>query len=183
LQELVSQRIAVETQTEFDQRLDTLGVEKADANHAAFYTAREKLLHDDKAYWLRLNVLYPGIEDGIRRVADREEYFILSTKQAPFISEILEAHRISWPMRRIIDSGKRGKGDVIQEILSRHGCRSACFIDDQVDHLLACGAPEIRTFLAEWGYVPPSGVTDAVTTMTLDEFVGLLLDEEIERCE
>lgn len=156
LHDLIARGVEVHVQEDLDREIASRGRETMDRYGRLFYRAREEFLREDREFWLELNPLFPGMGEILEKVLGHPKFYILSTKKAEFILEILAHHRIPWREDRVIFSGPRPKGEVIRDLLAREGGGEAVFVDDQLDHLLTAGKMGgIRTYLASWGYVKP----------------------------
>ena len=94
------------------------------------------------------------MKDLLAGLAPKQSVYILSTKKAEFIDEILRHSGVSWPSQRTLYTGNRTKREIIESYLQADPESTALFVDDQLDHLLlAVQNPLIRGFLASWGYV------------------------------
>ncbi|WP_319562036.1 HAD family hydrolase [Marispirochaeta sp.] len=154
LQHCISEGISLEKQEDFDCLEAELG-ETADMFHDLFYQARRELLAADKDFWISINHVFPGLTEAAKSWADSTNCYVLSTKEAPFIRQILFNKDIDWPLERIICSGKRRKIDIIKEVLAETGADGGLLFEDQVDHLYRIDDSRVRGFLASWGYVKP----------------------------
>lgn len=135
---------------------DSLAAREAERDglfHTLFYRARSELLERDPGRWFALNPLYPGIEEILLRNRRNRAVLILSTKEAPFILEILGHHRVEWEADRVLCSGKEPKLRFIDRVLADRGAARAVFVDDQVDHFKETPERPVRCVLADWGYV------------------------------
>ncbi len=157
---------------------DALAAREAERDglfHDLFYQARSDLLRRDPERWFALNPLYPGIREILLRNRANRAVLILSTKEAPFILEILRHHGVEWETDRVLCSGKEPKLRFIDRILSERGARGAVFVDDQVDHFQGPSEHPVRRVLADWGYVRPewieSGTFETVSLSRLPELL------------
>ncbi len=173
IQYCIDEGIGLESQNDFDNVLSALGERTLDSFHRRFYDSRTRLLENDRDYWLSLNRLYPGIREFLGRARDRS--VIVTTKEVYFVLEILSHHGVEWSEERAICSEKRVKLEVIREYLEGSEHNSACFIDDQIDHLTGSRDPRISVYLARWGYVTSDslGQTD-VPVLELEDLPSLL---------
>lgn len=152
-------------QAEFDASLTAKGPEEMARLKERLYAVREKLLEHHRDRWLSWNPLYPGVADALRSQADNPAVWILSTKKAEFITQILQRQGVPWPAARTVYTGPRRKLDLIAE-LNPGG--TAVLLDDQIDHL-DFASPTVGCFLALWGYVPPGAADRAGASMDLAE--------------
>jgi hypothetical protein len=103
------------------------------------------------------------MSEALAAQAGNQAVWILSTKKAEFIVQILAHHGVVWPLERTLYTGIQSKLDIIGE---RIGDQASVLIDDQVDHL-DFGHPWCRCFLALWGYVSPGAVGKARASLDL----------------
>jgi len=151
-------------QAAFDASLQQAGDAQRAQWKAALYAVRESLLEHHRALWLSWNPLYEGVADALQAQVTNSAAWILSTKKAEFIVEILAHHGVPWPLERTIYTGSRGKLDLIEE---RSGKSASVLIDDQADHLVATHA-SCQCYLALWGYVS-AGAESFPHRMTLEQ--------------
>jgi len=152
-------------QGEFDASLGAKGDEVLAGFKTKIYAVRERLLEDHHELWLSWNPLYPGMARALAAQVDNPEVWILSTKKAEFIAEILRYHGVAWPLDRIVYTGPRKKLDLIGEL---SGARPTVLIDDQIDHL-DFHHPSCQSFLALWGYISPGAAGLAQASLTLSQ--------------
>ena len=153
LHKMLDERQVCECQQDFDIILQENGKEISDTFHECFYLVREDLLSNQHDYWLSLNKIYAPLKTAIQKWALRPDQYILSTKKAEFIKEILIFSGIDWPLDRIIYSGTFEKNDIIVKKIQTSSAEKAFFIDDQIDHFKGINDPRIETAIAAWGYI------------------------------
>jgi len=155
IQECIAHGIPIHTQATFDEQLAQRGEQRVARFREAFYAARRDLLKNDRKFWIDLNRLYPHVEPRLQAWASSHACYILSTKRAEYIIEILESRGIHMDSDRVISCGAKQKKSTILRILDARECDRALFIDDQIDHLASEWArdPRIAGCLASWGYV------------------------------
>ena len=174
LQHCVHEGIILHTQADFDRIVAEL-TPLVDQFHTLFYQARKELLAADREFWYSLNRLYDGFTEAARDWARDEECYVLSTKEAAFVREILLGKGIEWPLERIICSGKRVKAEIISEWMEKLGADKALLFEDQIDHLLRIGDRPISGYLASWGYIKPEWLTQQeVPVINRDEMIRLI---------
>jgi len=158
LQEYITAGREIYSQQEFDAALSARGTDRMQQYRDAIYRVRQELVGNAREYWIHLNRIYPEVEPVIRGVVNREQVYILSTKQSDLIAEILSGSGIPWPKDRIITSLGKTKEEIITERMNAVNAAQALFVDDQPDHLLSPEASVdlgITCYLAAWGYVRP----------------------------
>lgn len=152
------------SQDEFDADLEARGVETMAELKRRLYATREALLAHHRDLWLSWNPLYPGMAQALAAQASNPNVWILSTKKAEFIEQILGSQGVGWPLERTIYTGPRKKLEIID---ADFGGPSA-LIDDQIDHL-DFGHPRCRCLLALWGYAPVGAEGRARESLSLSE--------------
>ena len=168
----IDTNVHLATQEEFDAQAEIIGEVGMDEYHRQFYSARSRLLEKDRAYWLKLNRIYPRVLQPLRAVSSQA--WILTTKDAGFAHEIVMSKGFDWPRDRIICSGKERKVRIIEEILGEN--ETAVFVDDQIDHFSEPVDPRISCYLAAWGYVRPEWLEGGIEVLTEAGFAELILD-------
>lgn len=174
LHRAIKEGIRLDSQEGFDA-LAARDAVKDKLFHELFYRARSELLRRDPERWFTLNPLYPGIQEILLRNRPNRAVLILSTKEAPFILEILRHHGVEWDVDRVLCSGKDPKLGFIDRILAERGAERAVFVDDQVDHFRGTSGRPVRCVLAEWGYIRPewieSGIFETVSLANLPKLL------------
>jgi phosphoglycolate phosphatase-like HAD superfamily hydrolase len=178
IHELIAGKIAVRSQQDFDGRLAERGEEKIIRYRETFYAARRNILATDREYWIDLNKLYPHVVPCLQRWGCTPSLYVLSTKRAEFIVEILTAKGIPLDPRKVLSCEAREKKDTILHTLTEQGKERALFIDDQIDHLASSSSrdPRITGCLASWGYVQQQWLKDprGVEVLDPDQLAGRL---------
>jgi len=137
---------------------------------ARLYQVREALLAQHRDLWLSWNPLFAGVAEALAAQRDNPNVWVLSTKKAEFIVEILHKHGAAWPLDRTLYTGPRKKLDLIAE---RVGARPSVLVDDQIDHL-DFDHPSCRCRLALWGYLAPGSAAAAADSIELAAFLELI---------
>lgn len=121
----------------------------------AFYTERDFLQQHEKDLWLRLNPLFEGMADLLRRQPSFEGMQILTTKRQQDVLEIFAYQGIAFPAEQITYVKAAGKSQKLIEILQAHNAAFAesVYIEDQVEFLIQSITPGIGSYLVAWGYV------------------------------
>lgn len=143
----------------------------------AFYSQRERMAVQFPSHWINLNPLYPGMRNFLRRYKKPERLFIVSTKRAAYILQLLRGHGIPFSPDHVLGTHSSGpKPAVLRALIQKQkpGARLLFFVDDQVDTLLKINSPDICCILARWGYTGPDQVASArqadLTVMDLPQF-------------
>jgi hypothetical protein len=152
IQDIIRRGVSVDSQEAFDAEIARAGGYTMKHYGQLFYKVREDFLVGNKEFWLDLNPLFPGMAGVLSRAAGSKNFYILSTKKALFIKEILTHHGMDWDLPRILYTGDKTKRQIIESFMGVDG--RAVLVDDQLDHLLvAAGNKNIDCRLAVWGYV------------------------------
>jgi phosphoglycolate phosphatase-like HAD superfamily hydrolase len=170
LHQLVERSEVPTSQAEFDLQLAIVGRGALEGMKTRLYRVREDLLARHRSLWLSWNPLFPGIATLLGGLLRSSKVWILSTKKASFIAEILAFHKVDWPLGRIQYSGSRRKLDWIAELAPG---QPALLVDDQVDHL-DFEHPLCACRLALWGYVTPKSLENNPPAVTLETLPTLL---------
>ncbi len=174
LQHCVHEKISLHKQDDFDAVEASLG-DLADEFHTMFYDARKALLKADKDHWNSLNHVFPAFIEPAKSWALNPGCYVLSTKEAPFLREILLANGVDWPLERLLCSGKSPKIDFIKDVLKTTGQQNAMLFEDQIDHLYRLDDPRVKGYLAEWGYVKPEWLTQKdFPVISQDDMISLV---------
>jgi phosphoglycolate phosphatase-like HAD superfamily hydrolase len=163
MHELIAGNVPIRSQRDFDEQLEARGEHRIDRYRESFYAAREQLLRQDREYWIGLNRLYPHVAPCLKGWHSSPSLYILSTKKAAFIAEILTAKGITMNPKQVLSCAAREKKNTILRNLAARGADKALFIDDQIDHLAPDSARDSRIIgcLASWGYVQQQWLEDS----------------------
>ena len=166
IHELIETGKAIRSQQAFDAELAKAGVRQMEHYKEAFYTARQEFLEKQREYWINLNRIYTHSYECLGKWSSCPSLYILSTKRAPFIVEILTAKGIDMDPTRVLSCEAKEKKTTILHTLQSRNVDQALFVDDQIDHLTAdctgCARhPRIVGRLAAWGYVQQQWLEDS----------------------
>ena len=178
LQEIIHLEVPIGSQGDFDAYARRSSGPRLKRLGELFYEARSRFLRCDRESWLALNRIYPGLRHALSAWVLSPAFYILSTKKPEFILEILASKGIESSAERVLYCARKGKLDIVSELLDRLGAGGAVFVDDQIDHLLSGqgGDNRIEARLASWGYIQPEWLEEkaAVKTLSLEEALGYL---------
>ena len=162
IHELIAAGCPIRSQRDFDDQLAEREQQRIDLYRDSFYAARQELLRHEREYWLGLNRLYPHVAPRLSSWSSSPSLYILSTKRAEFIVEILNSKNIPMAPLRVLSCSAKEKKNTILRTLADRGYERALFIDDQIDHLAPDSArdPRIDGCLASWGYVQKQWLED-----------------------
>lgn len=165
--ELQEKGIIPENQHEFDGYIEKAGPEKMNSFKEIFYKGRNFIIREDQPWWLSLNKLYPPMKDYLKEYVSNDGLYILSTKKAAYILDILKDNGITFPPQRVLYAGDRLKYDFIEDILKNSPSAKAYFVDDQIDHFKHKQNPQIIPCLADWGYIKQEWLKEPFQQVTL----------------
>lgn len=140
----------------FEQLLQQTGV-SIDELKKLFGATRDQWIADDLPDWIAHNPLFPGIAEALRDLADRDTWYVVTTKQERFVQHILAAHRIDLPSTRIFGlDRKMPKPEVLKGLQAEHPQRTLCFVEDRLPALQGVIADnaltDVQLRFALWGY-------------------------------
>ena len=182
IQELLAAGGSVRDQAGFDDASRRAGAEKRALYRELFYRARTELLERDRETWLALNRIYPHMAIALARLPAEAPLWILSTKEPRFIVEILSAHRLEVPEKRIVLSEGEPKLAAAERLRIQGSFDAAMLVEDQIDHLRGNANDRVQPFLAAWGYVQPEWLREpaGIPLLTPEGFLELV-DREYGR--
>lgn len=175
LQRCIADGTPLRSQADFDRELAEAGEERMAEYDRQFYEVRARLLAEQRSYWLALNRPYARILAPLRTVSARPGAYILSTKRADYIFEIVASWGIAWPKERIVTTGASDKGEHIGRLIHQAQATAGTLIDDQIDHLNRITDGRVRRYLAAWGYVQPAWLVQTEIPIVDEEGFALLL--------
>lgn len=122
-----------------------------------FGETRDDWIRDALPEWLAMNPLFPGVAEKLAALGQQGIWYIVTTKQERFVSQILEANHIALPPQRIYGLDRNmNKQQVLQQLQEKHPEAALYFVEDRLPTLqnfLADDALQaIRLFFADWGY-------------------------------
>jgi phosphoglycolate phosphatase-like HAD superfamily hydrolase len=122
-----------------------------------FGETRDIWIKRDLNEWVDMNPLFPGVADKLRKLEQQAYWYIVTTKQERFVTQILQANGINLANDRIFGLGRNiNKVEVLTELLAKHSQAEIYFIEDRLPTLVnVLGAKwleSIKLFLADWGY-------------------------------
>jgi phosphoglycolate phosphatase-like HAD superfamily hydrolase len=153
IHELIEKKTRIGSQMEFDAQLKTAGRRKMQCFQDLFYRARGTFLKNDREGWLKLNHLYPHIQKRLPVWAESPSFYILSSKKAEYIVEILTRNQIRIDSSRVLYTEGKSKLDILHKLINDNESSQAFFVDDQIDHLIGPAVARLEVALASWGYV------------------------------
>ena len=121
-----------------------------------FGNTRDKWIAEDLENWLKMNPLFPGIQQKLVSIHN-DDCFIITTKQERFVDQILSANNISIPAQHIYGLDRQlSKQQVLRQLQNDHPDRAILFIEDRLPTLIKVmndhDLKEVQLLLADWGY-------------------------------
>ncbi|MBO3459912.1 HAD family hydrolase [Aetokthonos hydrillicola Thurmond2011] len=120
---------------------------------------RDDWIAQDLNGWLSLHRFYPGVVEKIKATTRDTSLYIISTKEARFIQQLLEQQGISLSRDKIFGKEvKRPKYEILRQLIHATGTSPASiwFVEDRLKTLeIVKQQPDledVKLFLAEWGY-------------------------------
>lgn len=159
--------------------LAEVGVD-AEALKTLFGATRDRWIAEDRAGWIAMNPLFPGIAAKLRGLARGNVWYIVTTKQERFVKFILHAHGIELADDCIFGlDRRRGKAEILKTLVHRHPGRQIVFVEDRLPTLQSVSRhPEladVKLWFALWGYGIPADRHAAIQhAFTLQQLEGFL---------
>ena len=120
---------------------------------------RDEWIATDLEGWLSLHRFYPGVVDKIKSIASIMEVYIITTKQARFVQQLLQKEGINFPKEAIFGKDvKRPKHEILRELMHRENQDEVniWFVEDRMKTLQLVqqqtDLDNVSLFLADWGY-------------------------------
>ena len=134
-------------------RRDQLDVDRL---KQGFGNTRDKWIAEDLENWLKMNPLFPGVQQKLASIHS-DDCFIITTKQERFVDQILSANNISIPKLHIYGLDRQlSKQQVLRQLQNDHPDRTILFIEDRLPTLIKVmndhDLKEVQLLLADWGY-------------------------------
>ena len=122
-----------------------------------FGTTRDAWIENDLDTWLAMNPLFPGMVEKLNQLSQQGIWYILTTKQERFVTQILNANQIMLPEQRIFGMDRnRDKDDVLISLVSDHPEATFLFVEDRLPALLSVKHNQqlqgVGLQLVSWGF-------------------------------
>ena len=122
-----------------------------------FGKTRDTWIQDALPEWIRMNPLFPGVAEKLRKLDTQGLWYIVTTKQERFITQILKANHIELPDSRIFGLDRNlSKEAVLTDLINNHPDEIIYFVEDRLATLLNVinndKLQDICLFFATWGY-------------------------------
>jgi phosphoglycolate phosphatase-like HAD superfamily hydrolase len=121
-----------------------------------FGTTRDQWIQQDPQQWLSMNPLFSGVRQRLEKLS-HHKWYIITTKQERFVTQILENHHININKQHIYGmDAKKSKQDVLLELKKKHLNQEIIFIEDRLPTLIDISnnnkLKTIKLQLVDWGY-------------------------------
>lgn len=142
-------------ETKIQQLLDSLDKDAVFLKQL-FGKTRDSWINEALDEWLSMNPLFSGIAEKLQQL-EPSQWYIITTKQERFVSQILKAYQLELAEDRIFGLDRNmSKQAVLTELLKKHPQQIFYFVEDRLPTLFNVLANstlnEIKLFLATWGY-------------------------------
>ena len=122
-----------------------------------FGETRDRWIDNSPDEWIKMNPLFPGVAEKLRMIAEQGVWYIVTTKQERFVTQILDANQVSLSARRIFGlDRKMSKEAVLMDLLNNHPEETIYFVEDRLPTLLNVlknnQLQAVKLFFADWGY-------------------------------
>jgi phosphoglycolate phosphatase-like HAD superfamily hydrolase len=143
-------------QTKIQQLMQEANV-TADDLKILFGATRDIWIANDRAGWIAMNPLFPGVKEKLERLSQTQTWHIITTKHERFVKKILNAHAIELAGERIYGLDRNmSKPDVLKQLLKAYPQQTIEFVEDRLPTLLNVQKePElasVKLLFATWGY-------------------------------
>lgn len=122
-----------------------------------FGETRDNWIAADFSGWIGVNPLFPSVADKLKQLNEQTTWYVVTTKQERFVSQILNANEIELSGGNIFGLERnRSKADTLIEIMKGHPNQQIYFVEDRLPALLSVmNSPKLQSLklqLADWGY-------------------------------
>ncbi|CCE24879.1 HAD family hydrolase [Methylotuvimicrobium alcaliphilum] len=122
-----------------------------------FGDTRDNWIAADLSNWISVNPLFPNVADKLKQLNEWATWYVVTTKQERFVSQILNANEIDLSGGNIFGLERnRSKADTLIEILEGHPNEQIYFVEDRLPALLSVTTnPKLQSLklqLVDWGY-------------------------------
>ncbi len=121
-----------------------------------FGQTRDEWIAKAQDEWIAMNPLFPNIAEKLQGL-DESQWYIITTKQERFVSQILQGSDIQLADERIFGLDRNmSKQAVLTELLEKHPQQTFHFVEDRLPTLSGIIANDalkpIKLLFAKWGY-------------------------------
>ncbi len=145
-----------------------------------FGETRDTWINDSKDEWLTMNPLFNHVRERLNQLSKHHRWYIVTTKQERFVSQILNANQIELPEEFIFGlEKKKSKEAILITLQKTHPGQTIYFVEDRLPPLLdvlkSRQLHNIKLFFATWGYNTQEDKLEAannpIKLIELDEFL------------
>jgi len=145
-----------------------------------FGQTRDAWIENDLADWISMNPLFSNLATKLQGLEKRCSWYIVTTKQERFVTQILQANSIELSSEKIFGLDRNmNKIEVLKGLMEAHPNEKIYFVEDRFPTLLnVLKNPElasVKLILALWGYNTSQDKTLAsekpITLQTLEDFL------------
>jgi phosphoglycolate phosphatase-like HAD superfamily hydrolase len=121
---------------------------------------RDSWIETNLDEWLDLHQLYPQTQEKLQAILTSSiDLYIITTKTARFVTELLQKYRVILPEGRVIGKeAQRPKHESLRRIIAEYNSAELeiSFIEDRLNTLLSVKERQeldfVNLYLADWGY-------------------------------
>lgn len=122
-----------------------------------FGKTRDIWINEDVNDWIAMNPLFPSIAEKLQQLNMQGQWFIITTKQERFVTQILNAYQIELDPDRIFGLDRKlSKEAILTKLSAQYPQNVFYFVEDRLPTLLNVLANKdlkaVKLFLATWGY-------------------------------
>lgn len=122
-----------------------------------FGETRDNWINQNLDEWISMNPLFPSIAEKLQALNQESIWYIITTKQERFVTQILTAAQIELAEEKIFGLDRNmSKEAVLTELLAKHPQQDFYFVEDRLPTLFNVLANDklksIKLFFARWGY-------------------------------
>jgi len=156
-----------------DNKLNTTSLKKI------FGATRDHWVNDDLNDWVEMNPLFSGVTEKLQNL-EKQDWYIITTKQEHFVKQILRANQIQLADKRIFGLDRQlSKETILADLVKRHTPAPINFVEDRLPTLFNVlnnkELKSVKLLFALWGYNTAQDKLDAkqqaIESITLDDFL------------
>lgn len=122
-----------------------------------FGETRDIWINEDANDWVTMNPLFPSVAEKLQQLNKQGQWFIITTKQERFVTQILNAYQIELDPNRIFGLDRKlSKEAILTKLSAQYPQNAFYFVEDRLPTLLNVLANKdlkaVKLFLATWGY-------------------------------
>ena len=146
-----------------------------------FGTTRDTWIQDSLEEWVKMNPLFPGVTEKLKKLAQQQQWYIITTKQERFVTQILRANQVQISQNRIFGLDRNmSKEEVLIDLQKKHPHEALFFVEDRLPTLLNVlqnnNLQDVKLFFALWGYNTAQDKQEAaqrpINSIDIDHFLS-----------